>query len=255
MKNLLASKEQNILTEHFRLTTSASPDRKLSIPVSNLLQEETMAVYLNQLAVYFPAVKQKVIASQFSKRYSFMVLIPSLFSMSVFNKQLNLSMPNCHIESVGNEGKWLPQIRLKHMDVNLSGNSNRQEWMNTLITQLFAEHLARVWLVLSNTARLPMTTLWENTAIYVYWLYETRMLEETDEQVKNRINADFHYLLNEAPGDLFGTDQNPLKQYYNSKCLSPASEQLVRIRKTCCLYYKTSSKGEYCSSCPKSFSP
>lgn len=251
MQNLLASNEYQILEEHFRFTNSVSADRHFSISVSELLDKEKMIAYLNQLAAFFPAVNRKVIASQFSKRYSFMILMPNLYSMSIFNKQLNMSTDNCHIESADRDGIWLPRIRLQDTQVAYLEPENRQLSLNHIINQLFAEHLAKVWDVLSKVSNLPKVTIWENAAIYVYWLYETRMQTEIDKKYKKQIDHDFQYLLYDAPGELFGAAKNPIKRYYNSKCRSPLKDQLTRYRTTCCLYYLTKSQGEYCSTCPK----
>lgn len=254
MQNSLASREQHVLAEQFRFTNAISPDRKLSIPVHDLLKEDTMTAYLNQLAEFFPSASSRVIASQFSKRYSFMILTPSLYSLTMFNKHLIMSMENCHIESAYNDSKWLPKIRLQNLNVTCPESESRETWMNDAVSQIFADHLAKIWHTLSKIAHLPMATLWENAAIYVYWLYEIQMLKEADEQIKKQIHCDFQYLLYVAAGDLFGTNKNPLKKFNNKKCQSPLTKQLIRGRNTCCLYYKISSEGDYCSTCPKLFS-
>ena len=96
-----------------------------------------------------------------------------------------------------------------------------------------------------------MEILWENTAIRVYSLYEKKMGEGKSEQEKLRIQKDFEYLIHEAPASLFGETENPLAKFYGPKTKISFSNEPVRIRKTCCFYYKVSQNEKYCSTCPK----
>ncbi|CAM3178876.1 (2Fe-2S)-binding protein [Paenibacillus lupini] len=67
-----------------------------------------------------------------------------------------------------------------------------------------------------------------------------------------RMEEDFRFLVQEAPGYLFGESRNPLTKFYTEKRLTKAYEDPFRIRKTCCYYYQTTSDEQsYCGSCPK----
>ena len=107
-----------------------------------------------------------------------------------------------------------------------------------------------MWHSLTQITHIPMATLWENTAIYVYWLYEKRMQEFTDDEHRQLIEDDFHYLLFELDGKLFGCKDNPLYTYYSKIYQNPLTGSSIRVRKTCCLYYKTKPGNPFCSGCP-----
>lgn len=232
----LEQDEIDYLSEHFRLTTTPSSERRGSIDAVGLLERQRCASYLDEVSSLIGSPSRVVTASQFSKRYSYLTVIPSLYALTVLNKGLDLSIENIHIESAYQDQSWLPRVRFAHLQVT---EPKREE----VLEALFAKNLSKVWRSLSETVGISSSVLWENTAIYVYWLYEKRMEQEGHPQAKLRIQEDFHYLIYEAPASLFGERENPLAKFY--------SDQGIRTRKTCCYYYQLSSPNEYCSTCPK----
>ncbi len=237
--------ELDYLTKMFSMATNASLDRRCSIKATDLLDEAKCTVYLDWLTSILQSPSRMITASQFSKRYAFLTIAPSLYSMTVYNKGLDLAIENCCIESVYHNEVWISHLCLTELQVNEPAKEKRQEWRDEVIKKIFAGNLAKIWRSISKSANLPMSILWENTAVRVYSFYEKRIGEGTSEQEKSRIQEDFEYLISEAPASLFRATENPLATFYDSKC------QPVRIRKTCCFYYKVSSNGDYCSTCPK----
>jgi ferric iron reductase protein FhuF len=255
MKNTMLSplnpEEMDYLTKHFRLTTNISPDPKFSVPSINLLDETKCLAYLDRVRGIFQSSSTLVTASQFSKRYSFLAIAPSLYAMTMFNKGLDFCAENCMIESAYQDKTWLPKVRLTNWLVTPHIDGNRHEWRDHIIKNIFAGNIAKVWRAISKAGNIPMAILWENTAIYVYWLYEKRIGEEASDQQISRVHEDFQYLLSEAPASLFGEKENPLGRYFSPQITTTSSSQEVRIRKTCCYYYQISPNKDYCSTCPK----
>ena len=239
------------MKKHFRLTTNISSDRVYSIPAIDLLNEAKCLAYLNRITGVFQSPSKIVTASQFAKRYSFLTIASSLYAMTMFNKGLNLSVENSHIESIYQDKTWLPKVRLTDWHVTQPTDGDRHEWRDQVIKNVFASNIAKTWRSLSKAVNIPITILWENTAIYVYWLYEKRMGEGVSQIQKSSIEEDFQYLLSGAPACLFGEMENPLKKYNSPKCTLSTSDQPIRLRKTCCYYYKISSNENYCSTCPR----
>jgi ferric iron reductase protein FhuF len=252
--SLFKPDELDRLTQHFRLTEQRSADQALSIPAADLLDASRCRTYLERVQAVFQAPSPLVNASQFAKRYSFLAIVPALYAMSIFNKGLDLSVENCHIESEYTNQIWLPKVRLTKWHVTQPMDGGRQEWRDQVIRSIFAGNVAKVWQSVSVAANIPKATLWENAAVYVYWLYEKGIgtNEGTDAQERLRIEEDYRYLLQEAPPSLFGEKENPLGKYNGTKCSTPASDQPVRIRKTCCYYYEISPDQANCSTCPRS---
>lgn len=263
---LLKPAEWAYLAGEMRMTDSESLDRSCSIPSRDLLNKQRCVEYLEQLGVMYESPSIRVTASTFSKRYAFLIVSPALYAMTMYNKGFDLTIDNCYVESAYRSGdRWQPNLRLRHMGMTepdgggklgewsemQSDAGKRDEWREGIVRSIFAGHLAVVWRSISKAARIPMATLWENTAIFVYALYEKRITEAASAEEKLRKQADFEYLIHRAPAFLFGEKQNPLAAYYGPKCESPGSPEPIRKRKTCCLYYKLSDGGEdYCPTCP-----
>ena len=180
-----------------------------------------------------------------------MTLMPVLYAMTFYNKGLDADIGNCHVESLFREdGVWLPELRLTDCQVSIPAENDRREWRDQVLRSLFAGNIAKLWRAFSRANRVSAATLWENTAVNLFWLYEKRIGEAASPVQQLRIQEDYDYLLS-APGDLFGEKTNPLVKFDSAKVQHPEYEQPLRIRKTCCLYYLTEGERSYCSICPK----
>jgi ferric iron reductase protein FhuF len=79
---------------------------------------------------------------------------------------------------VPEQGKhWLPSIDLKDLaaeELDLSSQV-RAEWRQDVIKTLFAKNMAPIIAKLEKTFGISKLILWENIAIYLFWLYETEL--------------------------------------------------------------------------------
>ncbi|WP_178019152.1 IucA/IucC family C-terminal-domain containing protein [uncultured Paenibacillus sp.] len=240
------------LAADYRLTREPSADRTFSIPFTDLLNPEQSLAYFHGVSGIFETDSQTAAVSLFAKRYAFLVIAANLYAISHFNKGLNLELENGWIESSYQGKAWLPKARLHDWQVSEPLDMRREEWRDRLFERMFAGNLSRVWTAVSQTAKISKVVLWENTAIYVYWLYEKKFAEGADAEQKRRMEKDYHYLLHDAPPRLFGESRNPLKQFDSPKVYRNGYEKPLRVRKTCCFYYITSDEpADYCSTCPK----
>lgn len=251
MQTSFTHEELEPLTAHFRLTSEVSADRAHSVPSARLLDEMECTEYIDRISGLFGATARSVGGSLFAKRYSYLTVTPVLYAMTMYNKGLNAAIENCHVESMLREdGVWLPRLRLNDWQAIVASDNDRREWRDRVLRSLFAGNIAKLWRSFSKANGISAATLWENTAVNVYWLYEKGMGEAADSSQQARIREDYDYLLS-APGDLFGEKTNPLARFDSPKVELPEYEQPIRIRKTCCLYYQTDSERSYCSICPK----
>lgn len=248
----LCKVEMDYLMRYFRLSQQITLTEELSISSIDLLDEEKCLDFMWKLKEKLQAPSCIVAASQFSKRYSFLTMVPSLYAMTMFNKGLDLTIENCHIQSCYQKETWLPHLYLNDMSVAETTDLNRKHWRDQVINSIFANNISKVWHSIVRAVNIPISVLWENTAIYVYWLYEKRINEEASEIQHARIHKDFQYLLHEAKGSLFGQTENPLQLFHHKHQSLLTSEQPVRIRKTCCLNYQVATgQKKFCSTCPK----
>ncbi|HAQ07705.1 MAG TPA: hypothetical protein DCR24_09360 [Bacillus bacterium] len=216
----------------------------------DFLNDSNLNSFLEKAEKQLRAEDIKVTASIFMKRQAFLAVI-YLFSMSAFNKQLDVSLKNITLVNAFKNGAWLPEFHFVNKSVSVCQSEMRNEWRTDAIRHLFADSLFPILDSVSKLVKIPKLILWENIAIYIYWLYEKVLREAADADLRARSAEDFHYLIHLAPGTLFGNyHQNPLSRYFSNPVFLEESKSMIRVRKTCCFNFRTEG-GDFCSTCPR----
>ncbi|WP_156292111.1 IucA/IucC family C-terminal-domain containing protein [Oceanobacillus salinisoli] len=250
MLQQLTDKEKQALITHFRLADQPG-SREETISMDMLLEQTFLEKYLNQLQHKFGTDSQFVAGSQLMKRIGFVMATPFLYTMTAYHKCLPLELENCFLVSSYKAGKWLPNLYIKDVTVEKINEENREKQRAELINKLF-NHIYQLINHISKVSKVPRPILWENVAIYIYWLYETKMPMELRGMDQKMIVNDFHYLVREADASVFQESYNPLARFYNDKREVEGVDEPVRIRRTCCFFYETGENESFCSTCPKS---
>ncbi|MGO4887341.1 IucA/IucC family C-terminal-domain containing protein [Anaerobacillus sp. MEB173] len=244
--------EKDLLSKYRISFQQEEEDEDLTISIRHLLEYDQLDHYIDKVQQKINAPNQMVASSMFSKRYVYLIAVPALYSLAKLNKQLNYSIDQLTLQSaVSSHGTWLPMLyfptdKVSYPDTPIERNECREK----LINNIFADHLNVMWDHLSKIGKISKQTLWENTAIYIFWLYESLLKEDLTEEVRSRVIDDFYFVVLKAGGHLFGNyNRNPLTRFYTEKTLKNGVE--VRIRKTCCFYYEMAAGGEMCTGCPK----
>ncbi|MBY0145780.1 IucA/IucC family C-terminal-domain containing protein [Neobacillus niacini] len=234
MGNILKENDLGAL-QKYRLR----PESGKSFNVANLLEKAYVTDFMKNLAESIGAPSERAAASIFIKRYAFIAVI-SLFAMTADNKKLNLSLDNIEMEEAERGKDWLPTISLKDPSIEEWDGENRHEWRKRVYINLFANNIYPIIEHFEKTFKVSKLILWENIAVYLFWLYESELKDSDNPNVL----SDFRFLINEAEGLLFGRyNLNPIQKYYTEK-----NQDEVRIRKTCCFTYQLGSKR--CKTCP-----
>lgn len=247
---ILQTQEQSLLQQHFWI---ASPDdmvRGQTYNASELLDEKRLFSLIQQHARQLETNSLITTAAHLSKQYAYMLVVPVLYTMSAINKGLDASIDNIQIHFKQENGNTVWELNLKNWNASIPG-SNREVWREQLVRDLF-ENLACVWQALQTLTGVSRFMMWENTANYIYWLYEDK-LQDLSSDRKKQAQEDFHYLLYEVPAEAFLETFQPLYRYYHPKVHVAWSEQPIRLRKTCCLYYQLNAEGQCCHSCPRKY--
>lgn len=235
--------------QKFRLTVRETV-HVLNTSMSDIVDEDAMHQYLKKLGDYIGSPNGKVTASIFIKRYAFLAVI-FMYGITARNKMINTSLENTLIQTDSEDRLWLPQFYLLDQHVE-SLCENREDWREKAIKKLFSENINVVINKVAKVTKQSKLILWENIAIYLFWLYETNLLESEDLTIRNRAKEDCDYLFREAPGKLFGAyHNNPLKRYDNPKSFVEHIGETVRVRKTCCFSYLLEGSSKRCKTCPQ----
>lgn len=235
--------------QDFRLAVGKN-DEELTSELNDLLDEKSLYAFLQKLEKQLGAPDSKVTSSVFVKRYAFLAVM-YLYAMSCWNKKLDISFDNVTLVSKMDHGHWLPDFYFHLQKAEGFSGGSREQWRENAVKELFADHLNTLLNKLLKTTKIAKLILWENIAIYIFWLYETALASEKDEEVRERAHEDFKYLIEQAPGSLFGDyHQNPLKRYYNQPEFVEHFQDFVRVRKTCCFTYQLPNNKDHCKTCP-----
>lgn len=230
----------------FRLSETINKE-PLTIEVDSLLSGE-MEEYIQKVMAGIGAPNEKVTASMLMKRYAFLAAM-ALFTMSHSDRGLNLRTVNVTLVSHFEDGLWLPKFYLKDLSFDtISGD--RQLWREHYVKKIFANHVCLIMDQLSKITKISKLILWENIAVYLFWLYES-VLDKSNEERNSLMEEDFRYLFYDAPGSVFGEyNHNPLTKYDSEKIFNPVTEKYIRYRKTCCFSYQLEGHPKRCNTCP-----
>ena len=120
--------------------------------------------------------------------------------MSAWNEKLSISYENVSIETDDNETLWLPSFHFANLKTE-TFEEDRDKWRKTCIESLFKVHFFPLIDFLARTTKVSKLILWENIAVYIYWFYETVLVEEgIQETVKSRAKEDFQFIIFHASG-------------------------------------------------------
>lgn len=242
MASMVTEHERELLQlKKYRLSGSLEK----SFNAQDLLDESFLKEFTKNLALAICAPSEKIAASIFIKRYAFLAVI-SLYGMTVWNKKINVALDNVNMEVVEPGKDWLPKFSFKKVKLEDWNGENRDEWRIEVIQDLFAKNIYPIIEKLEKVFHISRLILWENIAVYVFWLYESELKDLENDNVVN----DFHYLILEAEGQLFGRyNCNPLQKYFGEKTYLEKSDDEIRVRKTCCFSYQLPA-GKRCKTCP-----
>ncbi|MFT9598776.1 IucA/IucC family C-terminal-domain containing protein [Mesobacillus sp.] len=249
MRTELTQNEIDILA-NYRFVV-AEPEKDVQIDFRPFMDAATMGVYLKRFNKGLKAPDLKTAASVFMKRHAFLAVL-YLYSMSAFNKKLDVSPENIILADAIKGGLWLPEFYLKNKTTDMCPAGDREEWRAEAVRHLFVDNLFPVMDAISKSAKISKLILWENVAVYIFWLYEKILSQTEDLEVKARAAEDFSFLVESAPGKLFGRyNNNPIARYYSDPVYQEETDSYIRIRKTCCYSYMLKEKGSYCKTCPR----
>lgn len=83
-------------------------------------------------------------------------------------------MDDLYLVSRIKEGLWLPHLYQKNWNAtSVEDQSDRELYLQQVI-----QEIAKIITAVHRVAKVPRPLLWENVAVYIYWLYETRLKDQ-----------------------------------------------------------------------------
>jgi siderophore-iron reductase FhuF len=240
----LTEKQWEVLRK-YRFHMSPAKD---GIEARTFLDGDEMKVYLSHRRSLIGTDDLNVAGSLFMKRYAFVAAM-GLMAMTYWNKKLNFTPENLIMVDGEKDGLWLPQFHLK--DASATEFMSFEE-KSEFIQAIFRDHLDQVIQSLKKATKLSNLILWENIAVYVFWIFENDEFL-LNEGMRSGRDDEFRALLLDENSHWFGTyHNNPLARYYSRKVNIEGVPEKVRVRKTCCFSYRLEDGEQYrCKTCPQ----
>ncbi|SFL80301.1 Ferric iron reductase protein FhuF, involved in iron transport [Gracilibacillus orientalis] len=213
------------------------------VPVKNLLQETTCRQFLQKQMKNWHAPHIVVAASMFAKRYAYMAVSSTLFSLVQHQTVCCLTVDKL----LYGENHML-QIPLDEINLLQIKDENREKQYETLFSRLFAEQITPLFEVMQKVSKIKSSVLWENIAVRINSIYQKLLAQDLTDKQKKQVYQDFIYLKN-ANGAIFGLRENPIRDYL--KIDQELEKRPCRV--TCCLFHRLEKKNEdltYCKVCP-----
>lgn len=227
-------------------------DQDKAIASISLLDDDQCRAVLERIMPELGAVNLKITASLVIKRIAFLTLAPALFAMSRYDVGLNMSIENCIFEYSLKNRLWQSKMPLKTFELNMyQREEDRNAWREEILKNVFAHHLSLLVEQFYRITRVSKRILWENVAIRVFSIYERRVLSDIPEGVRTQAQQDFSWLIDKDTHSIFATERNPIAEFYTAKIPSPTATENIRVRRTCCFYFKATEPSEHCSICPR----
>ena len=216
-----------------------------------LLDEATCRATLEQIAPELGATNMRDTASLVIKRFAYLSLAPSLYGLSVQGRGLDVSLPNLRFEYVLKERIWqngLPMHSMARLEA-----PDHDALRHEVLRRAFAQNLTPLVHQMHRLFRCPLPVLWENVAVRVFSIYESRILPACNEAQAARAQRDFDHLLAADSTALFGLPGNPIRPFHFKRSQPEGAARPIRVRRTCCYYYRATEPAKYCGNCPLKF--
>lgn len=250
MDNFFSETELSQLKNYRFTLEKVHQESELSITLSELLQKDQLRTFISRASDHIGSPNIKVTASMFIKRYAFLTAI-YLYAMTAFNKRFHIRLEHMHLQTDEQDPLWLPTFYFSEWRIS-EHTDDRGQWRYEAIADFFSNIVTPIVESVRMESKQSKLVLWENIAIYIFWLYETVLAEHEDEEVCQRAVEDLQFIAQLAPGSLFGHyHENPIKRHFHDKRYIPELGEEVRVRTTCCFFYALTGTPDRCKICPQ----
>jgi siderophore-iron reductase FhuF len=245
------------IAQLFRMYIGNAPRTQWSILGSLLTQRESLeqafAVMLELQSIgdaERAGIPSAVIASQFCKYYC-RCLCGALYAMSRCGQLVDLNPAHMAVGFIRDEG---PCVIVGEPTAGGTAlwPEGWPEWRDTILQKMFSQNVQPLFSALTRYYHVSPNLLWENCVIYIHYFYKEWIREAAEPEDRARLEADYRYIVEEAPPELFGVSGgNPLHIQGTYVTNPDHPDGKLRIRKTCCLRNRLPNAAA-CSTCPSS---
>ncbi|MGG4554185.1 hypothetical protein [Paenibacillus humicus] len=241
--------DYQFLEQHCHVVRSFREQAIYTVEGQELLDRQQIEQFLTLYQSEIKGLDIQVAATYFAA--SWRVLCTALHYMaSLTSSQLNFRLDNLTLQIV--RVQQFPTIFFVLQDHTESASPEGEAsvWQEQRLGCFYQETLRPVMETVAGVSKLPVTQLWGQLPLgIVYYIKQLANRLDTAEQ-RERLWAD-HESVKEMSAEWFGVKRNPfaLKEIMVDNPYTPG--EMMPLKPTCCLAYRTKTDLGYCYTCPK----
>lgn len=211
---------------------------------------ETARSLMESYAAFLKASDITPAATYFASWLRGMSLTAQLL-MSVHDAALDWSIENWRLLVWEKDGRMEFAFHPVNAEIAAAPSTDRIAWRNSVLDGLYSNTLRPLVDAAAAATGLNSGQLWALMAGGMYYFRE-RQLEMlgADSAAFAQVESDYHYVMQEMKGEVFGRSRNPLAVKFRLVENPRNRQEKFPLKASCCLAYKTEGHG-YCYTCPK----
>lgn len=222
-----------------------------SFAAAELVHEQGMRAFVDTYGPLMKALDDKAAAAYFGGYLSNLALAVQ-YSVTGFSFVPELSLANLGIHLIPADGYCRIAFSLHAWKTEQAPEEqqSRDAWRNDVFARFYQETAGPLVRCISQVSGLSLGEIWGQMPSKFNYYVESFAAGITDPAVLKRIEADYSYLKDELPAEVFQMPRNPfhVKVRRIESLVDP--EQTVQMRNRCCMYYRTEG-GRLCYTCPR----
>ncbi|WP_345244089.1 hypothetical protein [Pontibacillus salipaludis] len=238
--------EIDVLHHYFRYyhpTYHTGEQRLEEISLDAFRDVKQFKEILEQVDSFIESDSSIATASMITKRLGYYFVTGMLAPMTLHSKLPVVEVEDKKLIRLDDQKSWFPKWSNESRRTLLIENSEREKSVAHYFTVLIEAMVLPIFTTVQEVTKLPMKTMWENFATYVYWFYEQFAYEIVNEEQANTVLQDYQ-TIRSIEGTVFEQKQNPITD------LALRKEKGEEKRRFCCLTYQLNNEHSYCKVCP-----
>lgn len=239
-----------LLDRALSILTAPREDALVTIPAVRLPERDEAA---QLLTVYQEQIKGRDIQVAATYYAACWRVIPAalLYTMSMSKESVNWTLQNLTIQigMVNNYPRFF--FVLNECQTHTWPVGTQDDWREQVLGSFVRDTLKPVLETAAAVSKLPVTQLWGQMPLGIEFYLNYLGDQIGEPACKDKFKDQFHYLTKDLGAAWFGLQRNPfdLKEKWIEDPHRPG--ELMRMKPTCCLAYRTDTDHGYCYGCPK----
>ncbi|WP_078552365.1 (2Fe-2S)-binding protein [Bacillus alkalicellulosilyticus] len=243
--------DYSLLEEAFYLRITDHPHKVFALSLRELQDGTRLDEFIEYYGTIQKATTRQVVSTYFFKFYGwFFSGVQSVMSLN--HSELQIELDNIELQVFYNKEYDYYGLCFKLMDASERSVSkgDREKWRSQYQASIFTKNVVPLIECFAKQTNIRERELWGQFVIGVYYGHDKLVSSLTCQQ-KSGVVDDFLFTTKRIPAEVFKLQKNPLDIEFTMIESLTNSDELVRMKPSCCLYYLTDGAKGKCYTCPR----